>query len=63
MVNIQASSISLGQAAMEQVMLGTSFMTIFNTHQHTVNPTTMTTVGPPVPPMTPANISTTTKAL
>jgi uncharacterized protein involved in type VI secretion and phage assembly len=63
-VNIQASSITLGnQAAVEQVMLGTSFMTIFNTHQHALSLPTMTTVGPPVPPMTPLNLSTTTKAL
>jgi uncharacterized protein involved in type VI secretion and phage assembly len=62
-VNVQATNISLGAAALENVMLGTSFMTIFNTHQHVVNPLTMTTVGPPVPPMTPLNISKTTKAL
>jgi phage baseplate assembly protein V len=63
-VNIEASVINLGsQAAVEQVMLGTSFMTIFNTHQHALSLPTMTTIGPPVPPMTPLNISTTTKAL
>jgi len=63
-VNIQAASITLGNtAAVEQVMLGTSFMTIFNTHVHALDLLTMTTVGPPVPPMTPANISTTTRAL
>lgn len=63
-VNIQSSAITLGnQAAIESVMLGTSFMAIFNTHTHVVDPLTMTTVPGSLPPMTPANISTTTKAL
>jgi uncharacterized protein involved in type VI secretion and phage assembly len=63
-VNIQASSITLGsQAAIEQVMLGTSFMTIFNTHVHALDLLTMSTVPGSLPPMTPANLSTTTKAL
>jgi uncharacterized protein involved in type VI secretion and phage assembly len=63
-VNIQASSITLGgQAALESVMLGTSFMEIFNTHTHALDLLTMTTVPGSLPPMTPANISTTTKAL
>lgn len=63
-VNIEATSVTLGNtAAVEQVMLGTSFMTIFNTHQHALDIPTLMTAGPPVPPMTPANISTTTKAL
>jgi uncharacterized protein involved in type VI secretion and phage assembly len=62
-VNIQNSSINLGPGAVEQVMLGTSFMAIFNTHTHVVDPLTMTTVPGAVPPMTAANISKTTKAL
>lgn len=63
-VNIEAGVINLGsQAAVEQVMLGTSFMAIFNSHQHALSLPTMTTIGPPVPPMTPVNLSKTTKAL
>ena len=63
-VNIQAGSITSGsQAAVEQVMLGTSFMTIFNTHTHALDLLTMSTVPGTLPPMTPANLSTTTKAL
>jgi hypothetical protein len=63
-VNIQATSITLGNtAAVEQVMLGTSFMEIFNTHTHALDLLTMSTVPGSLPPMTLANISTTTKAL
>ena len=63
-VNVEAASITLGsQAAVEQVMLGTSFMEIFNTHTHALDLLTMTTVPGSLPPMTPANLSTTTKAL
>jgi len=62
-VNIQNASINLGPGAVEQVMLGTSFMEIFNTHTHALDLLTMTTVPGSLPPMTPANLSKTTKAL
>jgi len=62
-VNIQGGSVTLGsQAAVESVMLGTSFMEIFNTHTHALDLVAMSTAGV-APPMTPANISQTTKAL
>jgi len=53
-VSLQAGKVELGAAAAEQVLLGTTFLTLFNTHTHMLGqfPTTQ-----PVIPLTPAVLS------
>ena len=55
-VTIDATSISLGQAATSSLILGEPFMTYFNLHTHNCT-APGTPSGPPVPPMTPALLS------
>jgi uncharacterized protein involved in type VI secretion and phage assembly len=61
-VTLDATAISLGSAAAQSVVLGTTFLALFNAHVHTTGipggPT-----SPPVPPLTPAILSQTTKTL
>ena len=54
-VAIHTSTISLGgQAAIEPVLLGNIFMSLYNAHTH---PTAMGPSGPPLPPLTPVALS------
>jgi hypothetical protein len=53
-VIIKASKIKLGEGATEPLVLGQSFMQIFNTHTH---PTGVGPSGPPASPMTPSQLS------
>ncbi|MBS1693061.1 MAG: hypothetical protein JST91_12650 [Actinobacteria bacterium] len=51
---ITATKIQLGAAAAEALVLGNSFMNLFNTHTH---PTGVGPSGPPVQPMLPTHLS------
>lgn len=53
-VIIKASKIKLGESATEPLVLGQSFMQLFNTHTH---PTGVGPSGPPASPMTPSQLS------
>jgi hypothetical protein len=53
-VIIKATKIKLGEGAAEPLVLGQSFMQIFNTHTH---PTGVGPSGPPAAPMTPSQLS------
>jgi phage baseplate assembly protein V len=55
-VTIDATSINLGQAAASSLVLGEMFMAIFNAHTH-VCTAPLSPSGPPLPPMTPAQLS------
>ena len=54
-VIVSAETIKLGANATERVILGDSFMTVFNTHTH---PTGVGPSGPPAQPMTASQLST-----
>jgi hypothetical protein len=47
---LRSSQVVLGQDAMEPVLLGAMFTTLFNAHTH---PTALGPSGPPVPPLVP----------
>ena len=55
-ISLEGQNIKLGgTAAIEQVLLGTAFLTLFNAHVHPlIIPTGMT--GPPTPPIVPATV-------
>jgi len=53
-VIVKADKIKLGEAATEPLVLGQSFMQIFNAHTH---PTGVGPSGPPAAPMTPGQLS------
>ena len=55
MVIDAANTIELGKGAIEKLVLGDSFMALFNAHTHIGNLGAPTT--PPVVPMTPAQLS------
>ena len=57
-VKLEASSVELGQAAVEQALLGTTFLARFNSHTHQVGqiPTT-----PPLVPLDPSVLSSSVK--
>jgi phage baseplate assembly protein V len=60
-VTIDATSISLGQAAISSLIRGETFLGLFNAHVHPVNLLTMSTLTP-LPPIDPtAVLSTTSK--
>lgn len=62
-ITLDAADVRLGgQGAAEPLILGLQFMTLFNAHTHLCTAPT-TPSGPPLPLMTPAALSTTTKAL
>ncbi len=54
-VNIEGSMVTVAGSGGEPMIKGTSFMSIFNSHTH---PTGVGPSGPPVPPMTPAALTT-----
>lgn len=54
-VNIEGSMVSVAGSGGEPIIKGTSFMAIFNSHTH---PTGVGPSGPPVAPMTPAQLTT-----
>lgn len=54
-VVITADTIKLGAGAQEKVVLGDTFMQLFNQHVH---PTGVGPSGPPTPPMSPSHLST-----
>jgi uncharacterized protein involved in type VI secretion and phage assembly len=60
-VQINSSSISLGNAASQKLVLGDLFMTLFNAHVHTSSVPGSPT-SPPVTPMTPTMLSSVAKA-
>ncbi|MEE8295780.1 MAG: phage baseplate assembly protein V [Sphingomonadales bacterium] len=57
-VTIEGQQVILGGSGGEPLIKGTSFMTFFNTHMHTSGPPGSPTT-PPVVPMTPGQLSTT----
>jgi uncharacterized protein involved in type VI secretion and phage assembly len=57
---VDASQISLGQGASQQLVLGNAFMALFNAHVHTSSPSGGPTTSP-VTPMTPTILSSKTK--
>jgi uncharacterized protein involved in type VI secretion and phage assembly len=59
-VNVNASSINLGQVATDPLVLGNQMMILFNAHVHTCT-APATPSSPPVTPMTPAQLSTISK--
>lgn len=54
-VNIEGAMVSVAGSGGEPIIKGTSFMSIFNSHTH---PTGVGPSGPPVVPMTPAQLTT-----
>ncbi|MGH9722859.1 MAG: phage baseplate assembly protein V [Bryobacteraceae bacterium] len=59
-VTIDAPQIKLGAAAAEALVKGATFLGLFNAHTHNCT-APGTPSGPPVPPLTPAVLSTVTK--
>lgn len=53
-ITVKANKINLGQNASEKLVLGDTFMQLFNSHTH---PTGVGPSGPPVQPMTPQQLS------
>ena len=62
-VTLDAANVKIGGAgAVQPLVLGTLFMTLFNVHTHTTTaPGTPT--SPPLTPMTPAQLSTIAKTM
>ena len=58
-VDVNAASINLGEGAAEALVKGNTFLTYFNTHMHVGNLGAPS--GPPIAPMTPAQLSTISK--
>jgi uncharacterized protein involved in type VI secretion and phage assembly len=54
-VNIEGSMVTVAGSGGEPLIKGTSFMSIFNSHTH---PTGVGPSGPPIAPMTPAQLTT-----
>ncbi len=54
-VNVEGSMVTIAGSGGEPIIKGTSFMSIFNSHTH---PTGVGPSGPPVVPMTPAQLTT-----
>jgi phage baseplate assembly protein V len=56
MISIEGQNIQLGgAAAVEQLLLGTAFVTLFNTHVHTTTAPTLPT-SPPIVPLVPTAV-------
>lgn len=55
-ITIDAGTIELGEGAGEQLILGNSFMAVFNAHTH-ISAASGSPTGPPLPVMTPAQLS------
>jgi uncharacterized protein involved in type VI secretion and phage assembly len=60
-VNVNASSINLGAAAVDPLVLGNKMTILFNAHVHTSTAPGVPT-SPPITPMTPAQLSTVARA-
>ncbi|MES2442390.1 MAG: phage baseplate assembly protein V [Pseudomonadota bacterium] len=60
-VKVEASMVTIGQGAAEALIKGTSFLAAFNAHTHVATAMSAPT-GPPVPPLTPAVLTTATSA-
>lgn len=58
-ITVDGGSIALGANATDPVILGNLFMALYNAHTH---PTAMGPSGPPLPPLTPAQMSLGVKA-
>lgn len=59
-VTLSAASVGLGGSGGQPLVLGTALIAAFNAHVH---PTAFGPSGPPVPPLTPAVLSTTAKTI
>ena len=61
-ITIEGASVALGGAGGEPLIKGTTFLSMFNAHTH-ITPGFGAPSGPPLPPLTPAVLTTKTTAL